>query len=99
MESQNQNEPGKQTSIGAEDPELFDMQVIALLMSLAERDGKSLGPSMTTALDHAARRLWEFWNEDEDEGEEGGPLSMCEGDSSPTPRPVEEFPDTALMFG
>ena len=54
---------------------------------------------MTTALYHAARRLWEFWNEDEDEGEEGAPLSMCEGDSSPTPRPVEELPDAALMFG
>lgn len=99
MEPQNQNEPGKQTSIGAEDPELFDMQVVALLMSLAERDGKSLGPSMTTALYHAARRLWEFWNEDEDEGEEGAPLSMCEGDSIPTLRPVEELPDTARMFG
>ena len=99
MESQNQNEPGKQTSIGAEDPELFDMQVIALLMSLAERDGKSLGPSMTKALYHAARRLWECWYDDEDEGEEGAPLSMCEGDSIPTLRPVEELPDTARMFG
>ncbi len=99
MEPQNQNEPGKHTSIGAKDPELFDMQVVALLTSLAERDGKSLGPSMTMALYHAARRLWEFWNEDEDEGEEGAPLSMCEGDSSPPPRPVEEFLDTARMFG
>lgn len=100
MEPQNQNEPGKHTSIWAEDPELFDMQVIALLTSLAERDGKSLGPSMTTALHHAARRLWEFWNEDEDEGDEAGaPLSMCDGDSSPAPRPVEELPDAALMFG
>ena len=101
MEPQNQNEPGKHTSIWAEDPELFDMQVIALLTALAERDGKSLGPSMTTALHHAAHRLWEFWNEDEDgdEGEEGAPLSMCEGDSSPTPRPVEELLDAALMFG
>lgn len=89
----------ERSGIWDNDPEIMDARVMTLLLSLAEQHGKSLGPSMTTALYHAARRLWEFWNEDEDEGEEGAPLSMCEGDSSPTPRPVEELPDTALMFG
>lgn len=67
-----------------EDLELVDMQAMALLTSLAEQHGDTFGPTMTAALLHAARRLWEFWNDEDDDADEDGPLSV---DTPDDPRP------------
>jgi len=69
-----------------EDLELVDMQAMALLTSLAEQHGDTFGPTMTAALLHAARRLWEFWNDEDDDTDEDGPLSMDARDD-PHPGP------------
>jgi len=62
------------------DPELADMQAMVLLTSLAEQHGNTFGPTMTAALLLAARRLWEFWNDEDEDADEDGPLSMDAGD-------------------
>jgi len=53
-----------------------DLQTVVLLTSLAEQHGNTLGPTATIALRHAARRLWELWNEDGAGGD--GPLELVE---------------------
>ena len=69
------------------DPELMDMRVAALLLSLAERDGQALGPSLDAALRHAAQRLWEFWNDpEESDADDDGPFSL------------DAAPDREMMF-
>ena len=88
----------EQTGTWASDAETVDLQAVILLRSLAERDGRSLGPIMTGALLHAAGRLWDCWNpeanpsphpdeDDEEEDEDDGPLSLDGG------------PGREMMFG
>lgn len=67
-----------------EDPELADMQTMVLLTSLVEQHGDTFGPTMKAALLHAARRLWEFWNDEDEDADEDGPLSV---DTRDDPRP------------
>lgn len=81
------------------DPEIMDARVMTLLLSLAEQHGKSLGPSMEAALRHAAHRLWEFWNDDEDGGDESGPLTIGDGDEGAPVGGTEGLPEIMRMFG
>lgn len=83
----------------ANDPEMMDARVMTLLLSLAEQHGKSLGPSMDAALRYAAHRLWELWNEDEDEGDESGPLTIDDGDKCAPAGDTEGLPEIMRMFG
>lgn len=89
------------SDIGVGDPEIVDMQVVALLTSLAEQQGSALGRTMTEALLHAAHRLCEFWDDDEeDEPFAGGPNCVDASEpSAPTSSPPHgETPDTLGMF-
>lgn len=88
----------------AGDPKVVDMQVVALLTSLAEQQGSTLGRTMTMALYHAARQLWELWNDDEeDEKDEpftGGScyVEVSEEDVLPSEPPQKESSDVMGMF-
>lgn len=76
-------------------PDLVDVWAAAILTSVAERDAQMIGPSAVDALQYAARRLMEMWEEDGD-GEDGddGPLAVdpeeggTPGPASPSGRPV-----------
>jgi len=83
------------------DPEVVDLQVAALLISLSEQCEKVLGNTMATALRYAAHRLLEMWILDESEDADvpdpdDGPCSLNTAES-PHPTPGPET--TEIMFG
>ncbi len=83
------------------DPEVTDFQVAALLVSLAEQHGKSFGPTMAFALQHAARRLCESWPDEEDDDKEGdpddGPLDEEDDDEEDGPPAPDSFGDKTRL--
>ena len=81
----------EQTGTWASDAETVDLQAVILLRSLAERDGRSLGPIMTGALLHAAGRLWDCWNP------EANPSPHPDEDDGPLSR--DGAPGREMMFG
>ena len=86
------------------DPKVTDFQVAALLVSLAEQHGKSFGPTMVFALQHAARRLCESWFDEEDDDEEDdpddGPLALDSlGDKTRPGSLGAGVERTEIMFG
>jgi len=67
----------------------------AILTFVAERDAQMLGPSAVDALQYAARRLMELWEDgDGEDGDDDGPLVVdpkeggTPGPASPSGRPV-----------
>lgn len=80
----------------AEDLRVADLQTAVLLTSLAEQHGNTLGPTATIALRHAARRLWELWNEDGAGGD--GPLSVGATEENHSPPSPAVEPDPTTMF-
>lgn len=85
-------------------PEVTDFQVAALLISLAEQHGRSFGPTMVFALQHAARRLCESWidDEDDDDGDDpdDGPLALDSLGDKTRPGPLGTGVETTeIMFG
>lgn len=80
------------------DLELVDMQALVLLTSLAEQAGDTFGPTMKAALLHAARRLWEFWNDEDEDTDEDGPLSVdARDDPRPGPSSGVVYDDMAMF--
>jgi hypothetical protein len=75
-------------------PDLVDVWAAAILTSVAERDAQMLGPSAVDALQYAARRLMEMWEDGDGEDGEDGPLAIdpeegvTPGPASPSGHPV-----------
>lgn len=86
------------------DPEVADLQVAALLISLTEQHGTLLGPTTVFALQYAARRLCESWfdkeEDDEEDDPDDGPLALDSlGDKTRPGSLGAGVERTEIMFG